>query len=175
MFPIVLCPEKLHILLVGDGSAAEKRHALLKAAGCDVQWIKKADEASAVLDQGVDVLFVTDVPTESAAALYQAGKAVGALVNVEDQRAYCDFHVPSIVRRGDLLLSISTGGKSPRLAQRIRAQLEAEYGEEWARRLNALGIAREQWQAEGAPYKELSARTDALIEKNGWLQQKENA
>ncbi|MEJ0069324.1 MAG: NAD(P)-dependent oxidoreductase [Pseudomonadota bacterium] len=63
---------------------------------------------------GSAALFVCDLPRTDAAALVATARALNILVNVEDETALCDFHMPAIVRRGDLVLSISTGGKSPR-------------------------------------------------------------
>ena len=54
----------------------------------------------------------------------------------------CDFFYPSIVRRGDLQIAISTAGKSPSLAQKIRLQLEKQYGPAYAAWVNKLGETR---------------------------------
>ena len=68
------------------------------------------------------------------------------LVNVEDRPALCDFHSVAEVRRGDLLLTVSTGGASPGLAARIRARLAAEFGPEWAERVALLRGHRAAWR-----------------------------
>ena len=67
------------------------------------------------------------------------------LVNVEDRPALCDFHSVAEVRRGDLLLTVSTGGASPGLAARIRARLAAEFGPRMG------GPARSAARASGQP------------------------
>ncbi len=54
------------------------------------------------------------------------------LVNVVDDPAACDFIVPSIMRRGDIAIAVSTGGSSPALARKLRSRLESEFGEEYA-------------------------------------------
>lgn len=64
-------------------------------------------------------------------------------INVVDDPEYCSFIVPAVVRRGDLTISISTGGKSPALAKKIRQELEQQYGNEYAILLEYLGRARE--------------------------------
>ena len=87
-------------------------------------------------------------------------------MNVEDRPALCDFHSVAEVRRGDLLLTVSTGGASPGLAARIRARLAAEYGAEWADRLALLREHRAQWRRDGG---DVAALTDALLQANGWL------
>ncbi|NLL17445.1 MAG: bifunctional precorrin-2 dehydrogenase/sirohydrochlorin ferrochelatase [Clostridia bacterium] len=65
-------------------------------------------------------------------------------INAVDDPEYCSFIVPAIVRRGDLTISISTGGKSPALAKKIRQELEQQYGNEYATLLQYLGRIREQ-------------------------------
>ncbi len=66
------------------------------------------------------------------------------LINIVDVPEYCNFIVPSIVKRGDLCISISTGGKSPALAKKIRCQLEQQFGPEYAEFLNLMGNWRQQ-------------------------------
>jgi precorrin-2 dehydrogenase/sirohydrochlorin ferrochelatase len=83
--------------------------------------------------------------------------------------ALCDFHNPSQVRRGDLLLTVSTGGKSPGLAARIRAQLAQMFGPEWAERLDQIGRKRTAWRREPRSLDELARLTNAAIDANGWL------
>ena len=57
------------------------------------------------------------------------------LCNVVDVPEYCDFFYPGVVGRGDLQIAISTAGQSPSLAQKIRQQLERQFGEDTARGL----------------------------------------
>ena len=64
-----------------------------------------------------------DQPADRAAIAREARRR-GALVNVMDDVPNCDWAAPSVVRRGDLLLAISTGGRSPALAKKIREELE---------------------------------------------------
>jgi precorrin-2 dehydrogenase / sirohydrochlorin ferrochelatase len=91
------------------------------------------------------------------------------LVNVEDVTEGCDFHTPALVRRGDLLLTVSTAGRSPGLAARVRARLEAEYGPEWDERLGELARKRAAWRRRPRALEELAALTDAVINGKGWL------
>lgn len=69
------------------------------------------------------------------------------LVNIVDAPEQCDFTTPSVLRRGDLLIGISTGGKSPALARRIRRELEPRFGMEYAEFLEILGDLRERIHA----------------------------
>ncbi|TDA69349.1 MAG: bifunctional precorrin-2 dehydrogenase/sirohydrochlorin ferrochelatase [Clostridia bacterium] len=74
-------------------------------------------------------------------------RARGIIVNVVDAPELCDFIVPSVVRRGDLVISISTGGKSPLLARLLREELEERYGPEYGILADMLGEARRQLQS----------------------------
>ena len=71
--------------------------------------------------------------------VYQAAEVHGVLCNAVDEPGRCDFYYPAIVRRGDLQIAISTSGKSPALAQRIRKELEAQFDSIYILWLNWLG------------------------------------
>jgi precorrin-2 dehydrogenase len=73
-----------------------------------------------------------------------AARAAGALVNVVDDVAWCDWAAPAIVRRGELLLAIGTGGASPALSKKLRERLQDEFGPEWAEVLRVLREVREE-------------------------------
>jgi precorrin-2 dehydrogenase/sirohydrochlorin ferrochelatase len=183
VLPIIADVKRLKVLLAGNGAQTLKRLAMLDAAGCDGLPVFSPDpEAALALAagrrrvarwpeasdfNGVAIAFAGDLTPEHAGLFYAAAKAAGALVNVEDQLPYCDFHVPSLVRRGDLLISISTAGKSPALAQMIRARIESDFGPEWEERLDAIARLRAQWRADGLGPQDISARTrDAAA---GWF------
>ena len=74
----------------------------------------------------------------------KAARQAGALVNIVDDIPACDWATPSIVRRGELLIAIGTGGASPALAKKLRVKLETEYGPEWAEVLRVLREVREE-------------------------------
>jgi siroheme synthase-like protein len=75
-------------------------------------------------------------------AAWREAQARGVLLNTADDPPRCDFIAPSIVRRGDLTVAISTGGKAPALAVRLRQELESRLGEEHARFLELAGRVR---------------------------------
>lgn len=75
-------------------------------------------------------------------------RARGIMVNVVDAPELCDFIVPAVVRRGDLMISVSTGGKSPLLARLLREELEKNYGPEYGILVDALGEVRRQIQSQ---------------------------
>jgi precorrin-2 dehydrogenase/sirohydrochlorin ferrochelatase len=101
--------------------------------------------------------------------LANAARALRVLVNFEDRPAFCDFHSVAEVRRGDLLITVSTNGAAPGLAGSIRKNLETCFGPEWNERVAQIATLRAGWRAEGVRMSEAAARIDALVEKNCWV------
>jgi precorrin-2 dehydrogenase / sirohydrochlorin ferrochelatase len=97
--------------------------------------------AGQYLDGAMMVIGATD-DEKTNAAISQDAKARGIPVNIVDDPQKCDFILPSLVERGDLTIACGTGGNSPALARRLREELEAAYGEEYATLLNILGQLR---------------------------------
>ena len=73
-----------------------------------------------------------------------AARSAGALVNVVDDVAWCDWAAPAVVRRGELLFAIGTSGASPALSKKLRERLQAEFGPEWAEVLRVVREVREE-------------------------------
>ncbi len=184
MYPVVFPGGSLKAILVGTGEAAVRRLAGLDAAGAIVRVFSPdskgllADVAAERLSVGLPsardlagatLVFVAGLDDLAARAIADAARASGVPVNVEDRPALCDFHVPAVLRRGDLLLTVSTGGASPGLAARLRAKLEGDFGPEWGERLAALATERARWKAEGADIGELSRRTREWLDRQGWF------
>jgi siroheme synthase-like protein len=69
-------------------------------------------------------------------------RAAGVLVNVMDDVPNCDFAAPAIVRRGDLVLAVGTGGRAPALASRVRAELGERFGPDWTELVDVVGRVR---------------------------------
>ena len=164
MLPVSLDPTVLRIGLAGAGGSLAKRRATLAQSGVE----PVAVEPDARLT-GLHLLFVAGLEKPVAAALAARARAQGILVNVEDVPGLCDFHVPAIVRRGDLALTVSTSGKAPGLARIWREWLERTFGAEWQRRLDRLAEVRTGWRAEGHAPDEISRRTRDLVAREGWL------
>jgi siroheme synthase-like protein len=87
------------------------------------------------------VIAATDDPTVQALIGNEA-KERGLLVNVVDDPAHCTFIVPALARRGELAIAISTGGRSPALASRIREKIEGVFGPEYEEWVDLLGNLR---------------------------------
>jgi precorrin-2 dehydrogenase/sirohydrochlorin ferrochelatase len=117
----------------------------------------------------LQILFVAGLEEGEARALATRARALDVLVNVEDVLTLCDFHVPAILRRGDLLLTASTGGQVPGLSRALREWLAEQFGPEWTARLKELGQARARWRSEGLTSAQVSQRVRALVARMGWL------
>jgi siroheme synthase-like protein len=78
------------------------------------------------------------------AAIAREGRARGVLVNVIDDIPRCDWAAPAVVRRGDLVLAIGTGGVSPAVASLVRERLQQGFGGEWAEILRVVGELRRE-------------------------------
>ena len=92
--------------------------------------------------KGAFVVIATTDDPEVNEAVSQEAEANGILVNVADDPDHCNFIVPSTLRRGDLVIGLSTGGQSPALAASLRRQLEQAFGSEYAAFLELAGDLR---------------------------------
>jgi precorrin-2 dehydrogenase/sirohydrochlorin ferrochelatase len=167
MLPLVLSPHFVKVGLAGQGEALARRAALLAEAGVEARLLS-ADASDAVL-KPLQLLFVAGLPEGEARQLAGRARALGLLVNVEDVLPLCDFHVPAIVRRGELLLTASTGGAVPGLARRLREWLADSFGPEWTERLSNLSAARARWRSAGLTTADVSQKVRELIDEKGWL------
>ena len=167
MLPITINPRMVRMGLAGAGEGLARRAALLAESGADA--VSVAMETSDAALRCLSVLFIAGLEQPKAAELARRARSVGVLVNVEDAPEFCDFHVPAVVRRGTLMLTVSTGGRAPGLARRLREWLQRCFGPEWDEHLEILGAARARWRADGLPPDEVSRRTGDLIENRGWL------
>ena len=93
---------------------------------------------------GAYLCVASDPDAATRAAIAKECRARGVLVNVMDDIANSDWAAPALVRRGDLVLAISTGGRSPALAKKLRQELEARFGAEWADVLHVLRQVRDE-------------------------------
>lgn len=164
MLPLIVDPSKVKVGLAGAGEALARRQAHLIDANIRPVPIAP-DDADAL--SGLNILYVAGLAQDASAALAGRAKALGVLVNVEDVPALCDFHVPATVRRGDLLLTVSSAGRSPGLVRLIREWLSARFGAEWTDRVAEAGANRADWRARGLSPAQISEKTRALAQR--WL------
>ena len=159
LFPMFVKLDGRPVLVVGAGPVGEAKIGGLLAAGASVTVVAPVATAAIarLADEGrIDwhrrefqptdlngmMLVVAAVPKAVAGAVYDEAQVRGVLCNSVDDIENCDFYYPAIVSRGDLQIAISTGGHSPALAQRLRLQLEQQFGPEYAEWIQQLGAAR---------------------------------
>lgn len=162
LFPIFVKLESRRVVVVGAGRiAAQKLEALLEAAADiivvapeaaeplrklaragRIRWTQAEFEPAHLAGAALAVAATGEAAVNE--QVYRAAKDRGILCNAVDEPARCDFFYPSVVRRGDLQIAISTGGKSPALAQRIRRELEEQFDNGYAAWLEWLGAVRRQ-------------------------------
>ncbi|MFQ5811487.1 MAG: NAD(P)-dependent oxidoreductase [Armatimonadota bacterium] len=150
VYPIALKLAGRRCVVIGGGAVAARKVDALLAAGahvvvvapvlCDTIAARNAAGeiehharpfGPADLEGALLAIAATDAPDVNA-AVSEAAQARGILVNVVDEPELCSFFVPAVVRRGDVMIAISTGGSSPALARRIREELQEQYGDEYA-------------------------------------------
>jgi len=161
-YPLCLDISGKKCVVVGGGNVAERKVRRLLESGARVEVVGKelTPRLSAWKGEGRiihrDSLY--DDGCLSGASLVigatndgdvngkiaQDARRRGIPVNIADDPARCDFILPSVVERGDLQILVSTGGKSPALARKIREELEGRYGPEYAVLLDILGELREK-------------------------------
>jgi precorrin-2 dehydrogenase/sirohydrochlorin ferrochelatase len=164
LLPIVLNQDAVSVGLIGAGDALARRQAMLAEAG-----ITPTPVSPNMLLDGLNVLFVAGLERDLSEQLAGRAREQGVLVNVEDIPDLCDFHVPAAIRRGDLVLTVSTGGQSPGLAKLIREWLERKLGFEWNARLKEMASVRAKWREQGHAPSEVSRRTRDFVRERDWL------
>lgn len=162
LFPIFLKLEGRKCLVVGAGKIGESKISSLVEAGAHVHVV--AREVSTLIaelaDAGVislekrsfetndlDGIFLVIAATSVTSlnqTIFDEAQARGVLCNAVDDPERCDFYYGAVVKRGDLQIAISTAGNSPALAQRLRRQLEVQFGPEYGEWLEQLGTVRKQ-------------------------------
>jgi len=154
--------EGRRVLVVGAGSVGEAKIESLLATGASVylvapkattrvrEWVREERiewEARQYRPSDFAGVFLVIAATDSPALhdeIYAEARSRGVLCNAVDEPERCDFYFPAVVRRGELQIAISTGGLSPALAQRLRKELEEQFGPEWEEWVAQLGRTREE-------------------------------
>lgn len=165
-YPIYLDIHDRSCLVVGGGDVAERKTAALLDAGADITIVSPA------LTAGLDALvcenkimhrrktfeehdlsgvFLAIAATNNQAvneSVVRACRKAGILVNAATSPAESSFIVPSVVKRGDLMIAVSTCGASPALSRKIREELEHIYGHEYAVLLGKMSTIRTRLMSE---------------------------
>jgi siroheme synthase-like protein len=99
-------------------------------------------------------------------AIWEEAEAEGALVNVMDDVAHCNFVAGSVVRQGPLTISISTSGAAPALSVRLRQQMQADFGPEYATFLEWMQALRQPMAATYDSFRERRERWYELVDSD---------
>lgn len=160
LFPMFLKLEGRQCLVVGAGRVGEPKISGLLETGARVhvvalqasaavrEWARAGKielELRGFSPEDLDGIFLAVVATNSRTLnerIYYEAQRRRVLCNVVDVPDLCDFFYPAVVRRGDLQIAVSTAGQSPSLAQKIRQQLEKQFGPGYARWVAELGETR---------------------------------
>src|SRR5438067_5373474 len=170
-----LCPVNMVVegrpcLVVGGGSVAARKAEGLVACGAEVHVVAESVGQEVRALDGVTweersyqpgeasgyrlVVAATDAGDLNA-SVYDDAEGAGVWVNSADDPAHCSFTLPSVVRRGSLMVTVSTGGRSPALASWLKTRLAAELGPEYEILLDLLATEREAVRAAGRSTEEL--------------------
>jgi len=96
---------------------------------------------------GMFIVVAATSSTELHKQIFREATRRGVLCNIVDVPELCDFYYPAVVQRGGLQIAVSTSGQSPALAQRLRIELEEQFGPEYEAWLEYLGEARDKLQS----------------------------
>ncbi len=180
-YPLFLDIARRRCVVVGGGSVAERKVGRLLACGASVEVVGASltPALAALKEEGRIVHRAADYhedrlrgavlvigATDNAAVnerIARDARAQGIPVNIVDDPARCDFILPAVVERGDLAIAVSTGGKSPALAKKLKTELENAYGPEYAKLLDILGELREKVIAGGRPSAENRELFEAVV------------
>lgn len=140
-YPVFLELKGRRAVVIGSLALRERKDVALREAGADVEVYGDGAWTPTDLDGAFMCVASSGDPRERE-AIAVAARARGVLVNVMDDVPNCDFASPAIVRRGDLVIAVGTGGRSPAVARKVREDLEARYGKEWREILEIVGRVR---------------------------------
>jgi precorrin-2 dehydrogenase / sirohydrochlorin ferrochelatase len=164
-YPVSLDVTGRDVLVVGGGPVAARKVAGLVACGARVHVIATEVSEAIRATTGVTwdqrpyragdaqgswrlVFTATGDPAVDGAVAGDAD-AAGIWVNSADDPAHCTFTLPSVLRRGDLAVAVSTAGSSPAAAAWIRRRLEAELGPEYGLLVEVAAAVRDDLRATG--------------------------
>jgi precorrin-2 dehydrogenase/sirohydrochlorin ferrochelatase len=162
LFPIFLKIAARPCIVIGGGNLAEAKIESLQAAHArvtvisprarprivdmaasgEIEW-KQREYATGDLTGNFLAVAATDVPAVNR-AVYTEAIEKNILCNAVDDPPFCDFYFPSVVRRGDLQIAISTAGSSPALAQQLRKEINSQLPLDAGDWLNDLGNLRRE-------------------------------
>ncbi len=185
MFPVALDLTSIPVLLSGHGELTLKRLAYLDEAHaakvkvfCDKpsQALRHAAGGRLVERMPVQqdiadftVIMLAGLGRDVAETMVGWARAAGKLVNVEDVNDLCDFYFTANVRRGDLVIAVSTSGASPTLARKVRDYIAKRFGVEWEDYTREIAELRRSWKVQGLSFQQLIDNSENFLKQKGWL------
>lgn len=185
MFPLMLNLVGRPVFVVGEGDEAAARAKDLAAHGADPVALFRPDAVVGELSgpsqarwptpddfsrYAPSLVFATTLPDDVRDLVIALARRGGALVHIQDRIEYCDFHLPARLRRGRLLVTVSTDGAVAGLSRLLRDHLGRHvFSEDWASRLEEIAGCRSLWKAQGLRAGALFAKIAGLVEYRGWL------
>lgn len=175
-YPVNLLLTGRRCVVVGAGRIAARKIEALLEAGADVHVVapEVCDEVEAwsrdgaltltvraFTDSDLDQAWLATAATSSPEvnrAVFDAGTARRVWVNAADDPEHCSLTLMSVVRQGDLVVTVGTGGRSPALASYLKDHVRTEMGPEWATLLDLLSEAREALRSTGASSEDVDWR-----------------
>ena len=181
-YPILLDLKGQKVIVAGGGSVAQRKIETLLDYGANVHVISRQltpdlqrySEERRINFLGKEftgnelqgaflVIAATDDPLLNR-EVSEIAMEMGILVNVVDQPSDCTFIVPSMIKRGDLLIAVSTSGKSPALAKKVREKLAEQFGDEYEGFLLLMGRLRNEILSKGLSQEENSRIFHELVD-----------
>ena len=164
LYPLNLELEGRNCAIIGGGQVAARKAAGLLAAGAQVtviapavtdslqelaasgriKWVQEPYRQGMLAVLAPVLVFCTADDNAANQAAVTEARQIGALVNAASLPEDTDFTVPSHIERGDLLLTVSTGGVSPAFAKLLRERLEREYPKTFGEFLERLAVLRQE-------------------------------
>jgi precorrin-2 dehydrogenase len=145
------------------------RRALAELEGHERATVLRREYQAGDLE-GAFLCVASSEESEVRAAIYAEGRWRKVLVNVMDDIPHCDFAAPALVRRGDLAIAISTGGRSPALARRLREELSRQFDPRWEELVDLLGEVRAETLADLPNYGERARRWQEALDIQALLE-----
>ena len=161
-YPLYLDIQNRKCLVVGGGSVGTRKVMTLMDCGASVtvvspdfttQLFQLADTRAIKLKKrpyrssDIDGIFLVIGATnneELNRQISEDAQRLNKLCNIVDRPEACNFILPSFINRGDLIIAVSTSGKSPALSKKLRKDLENKFGQEYAEFLRLMGVIRQK-------------------------------
>lgn len=165
-YPVNLNISDRHCLVIGGGTVGTRKVLALMECGARVTVVSPqvSERLSGLALKGkirivlrsftpsdLENVFLVIGATDDESLnrrIHEHAEKRGLLCNIADRPEVCNFILPSVLRRGDLTISISTSGRSPALAKKLRQQLERQFGEEYRVLLQLMGAIRKKLLAQ---------------------------